>query len=103
MHHIIAGVVKLVDTLDLGSSASRCEGSSPFARTIKKASLKERLFYFKIICPLPHIVISLFSLFLVTFLCVYPSNAVEHYKTYKKNEKTFIYHLSTAIHIICQK
>jgi hypothetical protein len=28
-----AGVVKLVDTLDLGSSASRCEGSSPFART----------------------------------------------------------------------
>ncbi len=32
----IAGVVKLVDTLDLGSSASRCEGSSPFARTKKK-------------------------------------------------------------------
>ncbi len=30
-----AGVVKLVDTLDLGSSASRCEGSSPFARTDK--------------------------------------------------------------------
>ena len=30
-----AGVVKLVDTLDLGSSASRCEGSSPFARTLK--------------------------------------------------------------------
>ena len=29
----LAGVVKLVDTLDLGSSASRCEGSSPFART----------------------------------------------------------------------
>ena len=28
-----AGVVKLVDTLDLGSSASRREGSSPFART----------------------------------------------------------------------
>ncbi len=32
---IDAGVVKLVDTLDLGSSASRCEGSSPFARTKK--------------------------------------------------------------------
>ena len=31
-----AGVVKLVDTLDLGSSASRCEGSSPFARTKQK-------------------------------------------------------------------
>ena len=30
---IQAGVVELVDTLDLGSSASRCEGSSPFART----------------------------------------------------------------------
>ena len=28
-----AGVVKLVDTLDLGSSASRCEGSSPFVGT----------------------------------------------------------------------
>ena len=28
-----AGVVELVDTLDLGSSAARCEGSSPFART----------------------------------------------------------------------
>ena len=37
-----AGVVKLVDTLDLGSSASRCEGSSPFARTlIIKALLKQ--------------------------------------------------------------
>ena len=28
-----AGVVKLVDTLDLGSSASRRGGSSPFTRT----------------------------------------------------------------------
>ena len=41
-----AGVVKLVDTLDLGSSASRCEGSSPFARTNKKASHFEKLFLF---------------------------------------------------------
>ena len=41
-----AGVVKLVDTLDLGSSASRCEGSSPFARTKKKLQLVLRLFYF---------------------------------------------------------
>jgi hypothetical protein len=30
---ISAGVVKLVDTPDLGSGASRCEGSSPFTRT----------------------------------------------------------------------
>lgn len=29
----IAGVVKLVDTLDLGSSAARLGGSSPFTRT----------------------------------------------------------------------
>ena len=29
-----AGVVKLVDTLDLGSSAARCVGSSPSTRTI---------------------------------------------------------------------
>lgn len=28
-----AGVVKLVDTPDLGSGAARCEGSSPFTRT----------------------------------------------------------------------
>ena len=28
-----AGVVELVDTLDLGSSAARCVGSSPSART----------------------------------------------------------------------
>ncbi len=31
-----AGVVKLVDTLDLGSSASRRGGSSPFTRTSEK-------------------------------------------------------------------
>ena len=30
-----AGVVKLVDTLDLGSSASRLGGSSPFTRTYR--------------------------------------------------------------------
>jgi hypothetical protein len=29
----LAGVVKLVDTLDLGSSGASCGGSSPFART----------------------------------------------------------------------
>ena len=40
----IAGVVKLVDTLDLGSSASRCEGSSPFART-KKLFILKGFFY----------------------------------------------------------
>ena len=39
-----AGVVKLVDTLDLGSSASRCEGSSPFART-KKLFTSKGFFY----------------------------------------------------------
>ena len=39
-----AGVVELVDTLDLGSSASRCEGSSPFART--KAEEKSSAFLF---------------------------------------------------------
>ena len=37
-----AGVVELVDTLDLGSSASRCEGSSPFTRT--KAGEKSSAF-----------------------------------------------------------
>ncbi len=30
---IFAGMVKLVDTPDLGSGAARCEGSSPFTRT----------------------------------------------------------------------
>jgi hypothetical protein len=31
--YLKAGVVKLVDTLDLGSSALRLGGSSPFTRT----------------------------------------------------------------------
>ncbi len=39
-----AGMVKLVDTPDLGSGASRCEGSSPFTRT--KTSSKEEVFLF---------------------------------------------------------
>ncbi len=33
---VLAGVVELVDTLDLGSSAARRGGSTPFTRTIKK-------------------------------------------------------------------
>ena len=42
-----AGVVKLVDTLDLGSSASRRGGSSPFTRTKKPLtkSVKGFIFY----------------------------------------------------------
>ena len=32
-----AGVVELVDTLDLGSSAARCESSSLSARTEQKS------------------------------------------------------------------
>ncbi len=41
-----AGVVKLVDTLDLGSSASRHGGSSPFTRTIRKPRRCSWLFCF---------------------------------------------------------
>ncbi len=33
LHHQFAGVAKLVDALDLGSSAARRGGSSPFIRT----------------------------------------------------------------------
>ena len=40
-----AGVVKLVDTLDLGSSASRRGGSSPFTRTLKTSTVVG-VFYF---------------------------------------------------------
>jgi len=29
----VAGVAELVDAVDLGSTAARCGGSSPFART----------------------------------------------------------------------
>ena len=32
-----AGVAELADALDLGSSAARCKGSTPFARTRVKA------------------------------------------------------------------
>ena len=35
----LAGMVKLVDTPDLGSGAARCEGSSPFTRTYNKSYL----------------------------------------------------------------
>ena len=31
---IVAGMVELVDTLDLGSSAARRGGSTPFTRTL---------------------------------------------------------------------
>ena len=43
MLRINAGVVKLVDTPDLGSGASRCVGSSPIART--KPPDNGRFFY----------------------------------------------------------
>ena len=36
----LAGMVKLVDTPDLGSGAARCEGSSPFTRTNKTSNHK---------------------------------------------------------------
>ena len=42
-----AGVVKLVDTLDLGSSASRRGGSSPFTRT-KKTGVKAPVFFIEL-------------------------------------------------------
>ena len=35
-------MVKLVDTLDLGSSALRCEGSSPFIRTLERMTTVKR-------------------------------------------------------------
>jgi len=40
-----AGVVKLVDTLDLGSSAARCVGSSPSARTEKRLDWFQVVFF----------------------------------------------------------
>ena len=41
----LAGVAKLVDALDLGSSALRHGGSSPFARTNIKESSRFELLY----------------------------------------------------------
>ena len=40
-----AGVVELVDTLDLGSSAARCESSSLSARTQQKSHSILRSFF----------------------------------------------------------
>jgi hypothetical protein len=45
-----AGVVKLVDTLDLGSSAARLGGSSPSARTAGRQYLVTVFFYARIAC-----------------------------------------------------
>jgi hypothetical protein len=42
----VAGVAKLADALDLGSSAARHGGSSPFARTNKKPVEYSTGFYF---------------------------------------------------------
>ena len=41
-----AGVAELVDALDLGSSAARRGGSSPFTRTLKPHVLIMRFFCF---------------------------------------------------------
>ncbi len=41
-----AGMVKLVDTPDLGSGAARCEGSSPFTRTKTSDSFELEVFLF---------------------------------------------------------
>ena len=46
LHYLPAGVVKLVDTPDLGSGASRCEGSSPFTRTTKASEKSEAFFLY---------------------------------------------------------
>ena len=43
---VCAGVVKLVDTPDLGSGAVRCGGSSPSTRTKKKPFEIRRVFLF---------------------------------------------------------
>lgn len=40
-----ADVVELADTLDLGSNAVRCAGSSPVIRTKKASSIQWALFY----------------------------------------------------------
>ena len=44
MVKIVAGVVELVDTLDLGSSAARRGGSSPFTRTTRGVRFIRALF-----------------------------------------------------------
>ena len=41
----VAGVAKLADALDLGSSAARHGGSSPFARTNEKPVVKDNRFF----------------------------------------------------------
>ena len=43
---IFADVLKLVDKPVLGTGALRREGSSPFIRTQKTRSLRDRVFYF---------------------------------------------------------
>jgi hypothetical protein len=48
-YYLPAGVVKLVDTPDLGSGASRCEGSSPFTRTTKASEKSEAFLLYTIL------------------------------------------------------
>ncbi len=70
-----AGVVELVDTLDLGSNAERCESSSLSARTFKilnsLISSELRFFYFMnlhIICTVNKKIAVGFSSFPINFL-----------------------------------
>ncbi len=44
----LADVVKLVDTLDLGSSAERCAGSSPSIRTFRSREFGTFFFNIKL-------------------------------------------------------
>ena len=57
-----ADMVELVDTLDLGSSAVRCVGSTPSIRT--KLTLKSELFYVNYFAT----ILGLRGLFLTTYV-----------------------------------
>ena len=65
---IFADVLKLVDKPVLGTGALRREGSSPFIRTQKTRSLRDRVFYFlnptsahRDLCLYSGVIFSIFS------------------------------------------
>ena len=51
---LYAGVVKLADTLDLGSNAEWCAGSSPVTRTEKSADTSGAYLRTFFVIPLTH-------------------------------------------------
>ena len=87
---ILAGMVELADTLDLGSNATRCAGSSPVTRTTKKPETTRFQGFYLCKNPVLCVVCALLFLFFVRQKTSRPqksllknvSNSVHHHSAF---------------------